>query len=118
MLNFFNQHALTPIDLHFGDNVGWTFETHSGDSRSWIDHTVVSNSLVNKVLEVCTLDCVSNFSDHRPVCIVCQLEFGVVFPDDTIEAKQHSSIVWNKASNEDLQRYASLVYSRLDELSI
>ena len=36
----------------------------------------------------------------------------------TIEAKQHSSIVWNKASNEDLQRYASLVYSRLDELSI
>ena len=71
---------------------------------------------MNKVLEVCTLDCVSNFSDHRPVCIVCQLEFGVVFPDDTIEAKQH--IVWNKASNEDLQRYASLVYSRLDELSI
>ena len=39
-----------------------------------------------------------------------------VFPDDTIEAKQH--IVWNKASNEGLQCYASLVYSRLDELSI
>ena len=42
----------------------------------------------------------------------------VVFSDDTIEAEQHSSIVWNRASNEDLQRYASLVYSRLGELSI
>ena len=59
----------------------------------------------------------SNLSDHRPVCTVCQLEFGVVFPDDTIGVEQHSSIVWNKASNEDLQRYTSLVYSRLDKLS-
>ena len=30
VLNFFNQHALIPVDLHFGDNVGWTFETHTG----------------------------------------------------------------------------------------
>ena len=49
LLNFFNQHALTPIHLHLGDNVGWTFEAHSGESCSWIDHTVVSNSLVNKI---------------------------------------------------------------------
>ena len=36
----------------------------------------------------------------------------MVFPDDTIEDEQHSSIVWNKASNEDLQRYASLVFTQ------
>ena len=62
-MNFFDHHALTTIDVQFGDNVGWTFESHSG-YRAWIDHTAVSNSLLSRVLKAHTSDFVSIFQHY------------------------------------------------------
>jgi len=55
------------------ETVGWTFESHCGLSHSWINHILVSSRMASAVSEVSTLDCVSNFSDHRPILAVCQL---------------------------------------------
>ena len=73
LLDFADYHSLVLADVQFGDSVGWTFESHCGLSHSWIDHILVSSRIVSAVSEVSTLDCVSNFSDHRPILAVCQL---------------------------------------------
>jgi len=65
------------------------------------------------VSEVSTLDCVSNFSDHRPILAVCQLHLVGMNTDIDRPTKRKISIVWDKASNEDLQRYSELVNHRL-----
>ena len=89
-------------DLEFGEAVGWIFESHSGKSHSWIDHVLISSSIVNIVFEVCTLDCVSNFSDHRPILARCDLRLGGLATTTEIPSKCGSLIVWDNASNEVL----------------
>jgi len=39
---------------------------------AWIDHVFVSSRIASAVFEVSALDCVSNFSDHRPIFAICQ----------------------------------------------
>ena len=76
LLDFADDHLLVFADLEFGEAVGWIFESHSGKSHSWIDHVLISSSIANVVSEVCTLDCVSNFSDHGPILARCDLHLG------------------------------------------
>jgi len=59
----FDHHALTPIDVQFGDNVGWTFENNS-DYRTWIDTIAVSNSFLSRGLKVHNSDYVSGHFSH------------------------------------------------------
>ena len=59
--------------------------------------------------EVSTVDCVSNFSDHRPILVVCQLYIAGMIAHIDRPTKREISIVWNKASNKDLQWYSELV---------
>ena len=42
LLDFADDHSLVFADLEFGEAVGWTFESHSGRSHSWIDHVLIS----------------------------------------------------------------------------
>ena len=102
-------HTLVFADLQFGEAVGWTFESHSGKSHSWIDHVLISSSTVS---EVCTLGCVSNFSDHRPILARCDLHLGGLATTTELQSKCGSLIVWDNASNEDLQQYSRLVCPR------
>ena len=64
------------------------------------------------------MDCVSNFSDHRPLLAVCQLHLAEVITHIDRPTKRKISIVWNKVSNEDLQRYSELVNHRLQDISL
>ena len=89
-------------DLEFREAVGWTFESHSGKSHSWIDRVLISSSIANVVSEVCTLNCVSNFSDHRPILARCDLHLGRLATTTEMPPKCGSLIVWDNASNEDL----------------
>ena len=73
LLDFTDDHSLVFADLQFREAVGWTFESHSGKGHSWIDHVLISSNIVS---EVCTLDCISNFSDHRPILARCDLHLG------------------------------------------
>ena len=116
LLDFADHHSLVFADLQFGEAVGWTFESHSGKSHSWIDHFLISSSIASVVSEVCTLDCVSNFSDHRPIVARCDLHLGGLATSTEMPSKCGSPIVWDNASNEDLQRYSRLVCQRLDDL--
>jgi len=75
-----------------------TFEIHCVLSHLWIDHILVSSRIASVVSEVSTLDCVSNFSDHRPILAVCQLHlFGMNTHIDR-PTKKKISIVWDKLS--------------------
>ena len=64
------------------------------------------------------MDCVSNFSDHRPILAVCQLHLVGMNTHIDRPTKRKISIVWDKASNEDLQRYSELVNHRLQDISL
>ena len=72
----------------------------------------------NIVSEVCTLDCVCNFSDHRPILARCDLHLGGLATTTALQSKYGSLIVWDNASNEDLQHYSRLVCQRLDDLTL
>ena len=82
------------------------------------DHVLVSSRIASAVSEVSTLDCVSNFSDHRPILAICQLHLAELITHIDRPTKRKISIVWNKASNEDLQRYSELVNHRLQDISL
>ena len=114
LLDFADYHSLVLADVQFGDSVGWTFESHYCLSHSWIDHIIlVSSRMASTVSKMSTLDCVSNFSDHRPILAVCQLQLVGMSSHIDRPTKRKISIVWDKASNEDLQRYSELVNHRL-----
>ena len=72
LLDFADYRSLVFADVQFGDSVVWTFEGHYGLSHAWIDHVFVSSRIASAVPEVSALDCVSNFSDHKPIFAVCQ----------------------------------------------
>ena len=110
----FTKMLLDFADLEFGEAVGWTFESHSGKSHLWIDHVLISSSIANVVSEVCILDCISNFSDHRPILARCNLHLGGLATTTEMPSKCGSLIVWNNTSNDDLQRYSRLICLRLD----
>ena len=69
-------------------------------------------------LFICTLDCVCNFSDHRPILARCDLHLGGLATTTALQSKYGSLIVWDNASNEDLQHYSRLVCQRLDDLTL
>ena len=117
LLDFTDDHSLVFADSEFGEAVGWNFESHSGKSHSWIDHVLISINIANVVSEVCTLDCISNFSDHRPILARCDLHLGGLATTTEMPSKCESLIVWDNASNEDLQCYSRLVCQRLDDLT-
>ena len=79
---------------------------------------MISSSIANVVSEVCTLDCISNFSDHRPILARCDLHLGGLATTTEMPSKCGSLIVWDNASNEYLQRYSRLVCQRLDDLTL
>ena len=118
LLDFADHHLLVFADLQFGEAVGWTFESHSGKSHSWIDHVLISSSIASVVSEVCTLDCVSNFSDHRPILARCDLHLGRLATTTELPSKCGSLIVWDNACNEHLQRYSRLVCQWLDDFTL
>jgi len=59
-------------------------------------------SLLSRVLKAHTSDFVSHSSDHRALFTLFQLQFGAMSPNRAIKLECVSSIVWDKASVEDL----------------
>jgi len=70
-------------------------------------HTTLAN-LLSRVLKAHTSDFVSHSSDHRALFTLFQLQFGAMSPNRAIKLECVSSIVWDKASVEDVH-YESLV---------
>ena len=54
-MDFADYHSLVLADIQFGDSVGWTFESHSSLSHSWIDHELVSSRIASAVSKVSTV---------------------------------------------------------------
>ena len=81
-----------------------------------LKHTRLA-SLLSRVLKAHTSDFVSHSSDRRALFTLFQLQFGAMSPNRAIKLECVSSIVWDKASVEDVH-YASLVDMKLKELSI
>ena len=75
-----------------------SFESHRGLSHLWTDHILVSSRIASVVSEVSTLDCLSNFSDHRPILAVCQLHLVGMNTHVDRPTKKKISIVWDKLS--------------------
>ena len=109
LLDFTDDHLLVFADLEFWEAVGWTFESHSGKSHSWIDHVLISSSIANVVTEVYTLDCISNFQTVDQYLQRCDLHLGGLATTTEMPSKCGTLIVWNNASNEDLRPYSRLV---------
>ena len=86
LLDFTDDHLLVFADLEFWEAVGWTFESHSGRSHSWIDHVLISSSIANAVTEVYTLDCVSNFQTVDLQGVMC------IWVDWLLQLRCHQSV--------------------------
>ena len=54
----------------------------------------------------------------RPILARCDLHLGGLASTTEMPSKSGSLIVWDNASNEDLQRYSRLVRQRLDDLTL
>lgn len=107
---FLSELNLSLVDLHFADNIGFTYLSHDG-SKSWIDHVAVSTSFSSAITPVYTITDGRNLSDHNPLGFSVNLCTTAV-PCPPVIPKR-ASVVWSKASPDDISRYRDFVSSSL-----
>ena len=73
LLNVIRRNALTIVDLHeIGKGPTYTF--YSNRAKSYIDHCILSDTIVMSVSECRVLDeCIQNTSDHLPIQVKIRL---------------------------------------------
>ena len=54
--------------------VEYTYESEMNNVRSYIDHFIISQILIDSVDKYCTFNDVDNFSDHLLLCLCFDIE--------------------------------------------
>ena len=95
---------LEAVDLQYSTAVQFTYERDDGGAHSWVDHFLISSSLMSSVCRVASLHSGSNLSDHVPLTLTLECSGPVVrAPTSTCAFVQHQA--WYKASEDDFIRY-------------
>ena len=114
--DFFSRHKLACCSSQFPDN-SVTYHHKSLDQKKWIDHFVVSPSLLeNDLSNFSILDDGDNFSDHYPIMMKMQISFK-----PSVQMPQRNSnkrtLNWAKQKASDIDAYTTRLQRLVDALS-
>ena len=54
--------------------IEYTYESEMNNVRSYIDHFIISEILIDSVVKYCTFNDVDNFNDHLPLCLCFDIQ--------------------------------------------
>ena len=122
VLNFCHTLSITPTYKLMGEANSYTFRNSSGLGFSCIDHFLTSNNITPKISSLFTLDSGVNFSDHVPLCLICELNITHNYDINIASAYSHHidkdqflKLRWDKA---DLVEYYNLTYMLLESIRL
>ena len=91
---------LEAVDLQYSNAVQFTYERDDGGAHSWVDHFMISSSLMSSVCRVASLHSGSNLSDHVPLTLTLECS-GPVVRAPTLFCAFVQRQAWYKASEDD-----------------
>ena len=95
--------------------VSHTFECIQSNSRSEIDHFLVTDSLKESVNQYYSVDCINNPSDH--LVLITQLNFHCKYFSKSFKHNR-SRPAWYKASLQDVDNYKKLLAQELCKIYV
>ena len=115
LLDFINDKDFTCcLYMDVSDDIDYTYESKIDGTRSTIDHFMVSESLKHLVKSYNVSHDGHNFSDHSLLGI--SINVSVTYQQDFIS--EHSKLMWNTASEDDIKCYQELLDTYLKTISI
>ena len=84
-------------------SIQYTYRSKINNTRTLIDHFIVSENLGRKLLEVTATDSIHNSSDHLP--IKCLIDCNIMYQEHTPPPHHSSRPAWDSASNEEILMY-------------
>ena len=98
-------------------NVEYTFCSKATGATSFIDHFIVSENLLGKLISFDPIESVNNFSDHVPIKIKYEIETKyAIYRNKHISKK--CSPAWERASFLDKEKYKEIVEEKLGGIVI
>ena len=97
-------------------SIDYTYCNDAINSRSLIDHFIVSDSLCDNVNKYCTMDDVDNMSDHLPVVMHNSLPVNSTFYSDVRQFIPKPK--WSALTEEALKSYHDAINQSLNDVDI
>ena len=98
------------------NRIDFTFESMSTGDRSHIDHFLVSENLLNRVINYDVTHDALNLSDHSPIII--ELDIQAVSIPQPVNTSTNPKLSWRDASPESLEAYHNCLADSLGEVNI
>ena len=97
-------------------SIDYTYSNDAINSRSLIDHFIVSDSLCDNVNTYCTMDVVDNMSDHLPIVMHMSLPMNSTFYSDVQQFI--SKPKWSALTEDALKSYHDARNQSLNDVDI
>jgi exonuclease III len=97
-------------------NVQFTYENESADIMSTLDHFIVSENLLNSLLEYRSLHDGHNLSDHCP--IIMKLNINIELITNTTVRCYKNRAQWNLATEDNIDHYKNVFHNLLSEIRL
>ena len=110
---FCNNEELTPCCNLTCSKVNYTYECLHTGSRSKIDHVIVSNNLVDNVIDYLPMDDINNMSDHLVVMVELDIHceyFSINNGNKKVKPN------WYKATMYDINMYKKALHHELSKI--
>ncbi len=113
LYQFCNDSQCILIDIEKLHDRTVTFISKANNGRSWVDHTIVSKNIVEKVLEVSTPFSVTP-SDHIPIILKLDLSSVKLCSSETKSKKRFQ---WKRATDDTKNKFRYLTHQFLENLN-
>jgi hypothetical protein len=94
--------------------VDYTFESIVNDTKSTIDHFVVSEYVVDFITNIGVNHDIDNLSDHSVISTEMKTSVNRIYTDITHKSK----LLWAKATDNDIDHYRQALDTALDNIEL
>ena len=94
--------------------VDYTYESKINNSKSQIDHFIISSSLITRVIKLQVKHDIENISDHSLLSIHLSIPKCITY--DTLEVEDR--LMWSKATANDIEMYKIRLDNELSKIQI
>ena len=111
--NFISNESLSMVQQHVTNCIQYTF-LGCNQSKSIIDHFIVSENIERYVQEYYTKESVDNLSDHVPLYMLLECTVVDVSPEQDVIVKENP--IWNLAKEKDILEYQGKLNELLHQI--
>ena len=114
LIDYCKEHNVCVNSMY--QSIDYTYCNDAINSRSLIDHFIVSDSLCDNVNKYCTMDDVDNMSDHLPIVMHTSLPVNSTFYSDVRQFIPKPK--WSALTEDALKSYHDAINQSLNDVDI